>query len=148
MSKEVKEGTWESRGAQKQGESMACEISQPKVTCCENRPLVAKWFRSWETSTPWNPPFRSQDTIWKGVSQLWNHPLAHKCHFKASYTHFAAAKWLQNLHILKSFSAHTMSWHVAAVPPFWQLLDTFRSLYEVHFMHTIYSLKYWEVRSP
>ena len=46
MSKEVKEGSWESRGAQKQGESMACEILQPKVTCCENRPLAAKWFRS------------------------------------------------------------------------------------------------------
>ncbi|KAL6313454.1 hypothetical protein AAG906_004417 [Vitis piasezkii] len=46
MSKEVKEGSWESRGAQKQGESMACKISQPKVTCCENCPLAVKWFRS------------------------------------------------------------------------------------------------------
>ena len=46
MLKEVKEGSWESRGAQKQGESMACEISQPKVTRCENHPLAVKWFRS------------------------------------------------------------------------------------------------------
>ena len=26
--------------------------------------------------------FCSRDTIWKGVSQLRNHPLAHECHFK------------------------------------------------------------------
>ena len=27
--------------------------------------------------------FYSRDTIWKGVSQLRNHPLAHECHFAA-----------------------------------------------------------------
>ena len=242
MSKEVKEGSWESRGAQKHENSVVCEISQPKIApCkiatslrnyfaaprsrCENAILLrndfaAPWpplrkfsqlrrgplahechfassytrfaaakpprlellhfaaelpfwrvFRScettlWhmsaisqpstlilqlrngcETSKRWNPPFRSRDAIWKGASQLRNHPLAQECHFKASYTHFAAAKWLQNLHILKSFSAHTMSWHVAAVPPFWQLLDTFRSFPKVHFMHTIFHFKSREFRS-
>ena len=36
--------------------------------------------------------FRSRGAISKGVSQLRNHPLAHECHFAASYAHFAAAK--------------------------------------------------------
>ena len=36
--------------------------------------------------------FRSRAPISKGVSQLRNHPLAHECHFAASYAHFAAAK--------------------------------------------------------
>ena len=38
MSKEVKEGSWESRGAQKQGKSMVCEITQPKKGPYENGP--------------------------------------------------------------------------------------------------------------
>ena len=59
-----------------------------------------------------DPPFHSRSAIWKGFSQLWNHPLVHECHFTAPYTHFAASKWLRNLHALKSFSAHTMkSYH-------------------------------------
>ena len=37
--------------------------------------------------------FRKRDAIWKGGSQLRNHPWAHECHFKAPYTHFLAAKW-------------------------------------------------------
>ena len=37
-----------------------------------------------------------------------------------------------------------MNKHVTTAPP----LDTFRSLTEVHFMHTIFHFKYWEVRSP
>ncbi|RVW12286.1 hypothetical protein CK203_111937 [Vitis vinifera] len=73
--KRVKEGSWESRGAQKQGESMACKISQPKVTCCENRPLVAKWFAAakpprleilhFAAETPFGRVFRScETTLW------------------------------------------------------------------------------------
>ena len=41
-----------------------------------------------------------------------------------------------------------MNRHVTIVPPFWQLLDTIRSLPEVHFMYTISRFKAWEVRSP
>ena len=92
--------------------------------------------------------FCSQGAISKGVSLLRNHPLAHECHFTALYTHFTAAKWFQNLYILKSFSAHTMDGNVAAIPPFWQLLDTFLSLPKVHFMHTICRFESWEVISP
>ena len=33
-------------------------------------------------------------------------------------------------------------------PPFWQLLDTSRSLPEVQIMHAISHLKAWEVMSP
>ncbi|RVW72905.1 hypothetical protein CK203_056353 [Vitis vinifera] len=61
-------------------------------------------------------------------SQLRSDPLAHECHFTAQYTHFAAAKWLRNLHALKSFifsaktpfrrwfrSCETTPWHMSAI---------------------------------
>ena len=73
-------------------------ISQPPITLCENfrscevtlwhtsaisqpRTPISQLRNGCETSTPWNPPFRSRDTISKGVSQLRNHHLAHECHF-------------------------------------------------------------------
>ena len=109
-------------------------------------------FRSCETAAKCQsvktPNFRNQSPISQGVSQLWNHFLAHEYHLEAPYTHFAAAKWLRNLHTLKSFSAHTKNRHVTTTPPFRQLLDTSRSLPEVQIMHTIYRFKAWEVRSP
>ena len=116
-------------------------ISQPSTP-------VLQLLNGCEFSTLGDPPFRSRDAIWKGVSQLRLHPLEHKCHFKALYTHFAAAKCLRNLHTLKSFSAHTMNGNVTTTPPFRQLLDTFKSLPEDHFMNTIFCFKAWEVRSP
>ena len=88
-----------------------CEtISQPpnalceKFCSCEETPWhtsaisqpstpVSQLRNGCEISTPWNPPFRSRDAISKGVSQLRNHPLAHECHFVASYAHFSAGKW-------------------------------------------------------
>ena len=54
-------------------------ISQPSTPVSQLR-------NGCEIFTPWNPPLRSRDAISKGVSQLRNHPLAHKCHF-------AATKW-------------------------------------------------------
>ena len=112
---------------------------------------VAKWLR--------NPKknfffffhfffFRNQSSISQGISKLRNHFLAHKCHLEASYTHFAAAKWLQNLHTLKSFSTHTMNRHVITAPPFRQLLDTIWSLPGAQIMHAISRFKSWEVKSP
>ena len=95
-----------------------------------------------------NFQFLSQSSISQGISKLRNHFLAHECHLEAPYTHFTAAKWLQNLNTLKSFSAHTMNRHVIAAPPFRQLLDTIRSLPEVQIMHAISHFKSWEVRSP
>ena len=179
MSKKVKEGSWESRGAQKarrehwlrnfaakvsrcENRPPRCEmVSQPPSTLCENfrsceevpwhtssisqaRTPVSQLRNGCETSTPWNPLFRSREAIWKGVSQLRNHPLAHECHFAAPYTHFAAAKWLRNPPCLKILQRA----HHEAAPPFWQLLGTFRSLSEVHFMHTIFHFKSREVKSP
>ena len=40
-----------------------------------------------------------------------------------------------------------MNGKVTNAPPFWQLLDTFRSLFKVHFMHTKCCFKSWEVKS-
>ena len=91
--------------------------------------------------------FRSHTPNSKGVSQLRNHPLAHEFHLAGPYIHFAAVKWLRNLHALKSFSVHTMNGKVTNAPPFWPLLDTFRSLFKVHFMHTKCCFKSWEVKS-
>ena len=97
-----------------------CEmVSQPPILFCEKTPWhtsaisqpstpVSQLRNGCELSTPWDPPFRSRSAISKGVSQLRNHSLAHECHLAAPYTHFAATKWLRNLHALKSFSAHTM----------------------------------------
>ncbi|RVX13157.1 hypothetical protein CK203_017897 [Vitis vinifera] len=95
-----------------------------------------------------NSQFCSQSFISQGISKLRNHFLAHECHLEAPYTHFAAAKWLRNLNTLKSFSGHTMNRHVTTAPPFWQLLDTSRSLPKVQIMHAISRFKDWEVRSP
>ena len=109
MSKEVKEGNWESRGAQKQGESMVCEISQPKVSRCENRlPL-------WNGFAAAHPPLRK-------FSQLRRGPLAHECHFAAKYTRFAAAKWLRIFHAWRSTVSqprrHLEGCFAATKPPF------------------------------
>ena len=136
MSKELKEGSWESRGAQKARREHGLQNFAAKSDPLRKSPLTVKWFRSLlapfakifaaakrslGTRVPFckpvhpfhscemaakppsleNPPFRSREAIPKGVSQLRNHPLAHECHFKASYTHFAAAKWLRNPPCLK-----------------------------------------------
>ena len=129
-----------------------CEmVSQPPSALYENFHSCkeAPWHTSaisqlrngYELSTPWDPSFRSRGTILKGVSQLWNHPLAHKCHFAAPYTHFAAAKWLRNLHALKSFISQ-------ATPPFCNSWTHFRVLTRAKIMHTIFCFKAWEFRSP
>ena len=163
MSKELKEGSWESRGAQKARREHGLRNLAAKVSRCENHPprceMVSqppsafyKNFRSyeevhWHTSailqarTPVSQlrngcefstlrdlPFRSRGAILKGVSQLWNHPLAHECHFATPYTHFAAAKWLWNPPCLKILQRT----HHEATPPFrlspdsysWSLLRT------------------------
>ena len=62
-----------------------------------------KWSMNWswneEVMAVWRQPckaerqFRIRAPISQVVSQLRSHPLAHECHFAASYTHFAAAKW-------------------------------------------------------
>ena len=88
---------------------MACEISQPKVTRCENRFPLQKGFAA------------SQRPLRK-FSQLRRGPLAHECHFAAKYTHFAAAKWLRGLKALKSSISqprcHLEGCFAAVKPPF------------------------------
>ena len=46
MSKALKEGSWESRGAQKPRREHGLRNFAAKVSRCENRPLAAKWFCS------------------------------------------------------------------------------------------------------
>ena len=58
------------------------------------------------------------------------------------------AKWLRNLHTLKSFSAHTMSWPVASTPHFSTVGHIFGALPRAQIMHTICQFESWEVRSP
>ena len=75
---------------------------------CENR-LTAKNFAA----------LRSH---YENHLSLRRDPLAHECHFTAKYTHFAAAKWLRNLHTLKSSTlqsrCHFKGCYAAAKPPF------------------------------
>ena len=61
-----------------------------------NEEVMAFWRRTRKAERE----FRSRDAIWKGVSQLRNHPLAHECHFTAPYVHFAAAKWAAKIPLL------------------------------------------------
>ncbi|KAL6312784.1 hypothetical protein AAG906_005953 [Vitis piasezkii] len=62
-----------------------CQKRDPLAHECHFTPVHP--FRSYEMATKppclEDPPFRSRDAIWKGVSQLQNHPLAHECHFSA-----------------------------------------------------------------
>ena len=134
--KEIERKSFGAKTEQKQGKNrglrdfvassksaLCCKTSsQPQAPLCEN-------FRNCETTFGTRVPlrstgapisqlrngceapksekfqFRSQSSISQGISKLQNH----LCHLEAPYTHFAAAKWLRNLHTLKSFNAHTMS---------------------------------------
>ena len=167
MSKELKEGSWKSRGAQKARREHGLRNFAAKVSHCENHPpryemvsqspsALCKNFRSceevpWhmsaisqartpvsqlrngcETSTPWNPPFCSRDAISKGVSQLWNDPLAHEFHLAGPYIHFAAVKWLRNPPCLKILQRthHEQTCHSCI--PIGHILITFWSLFHAY----------------
>ena len=132
MSKEVKEGNWESRGAQKHENSVVCEISQPKIAPCKIATSLRNYFAAprsrCENATSLRKDFAAPCTPLRKFSQLRNHLLAHECHFAASYPHFAAAKWLRNPQSLKNFifaaktpfcrvfrSCETPLWHTSAI---------------------------------
>ncbi|RVW20095.1 hypothetical protein CK203_113212 [Vitis vinifera] len=70
--------------------ALGCEIISHSQASLRKSPPSAKWFHSLLSHL-------------QKFSQLRSDPLAHECHFAAPYTHFAAAKWLRNLHTLKSF---------------------------------------------
>ena len=86
---------------------MVCEISQLKKGPCENGPWLRNNFTApkprYENRLPLQNGFIASYPHLQKFSQLRSDPLAHECHFAAPYTHFAAAKWLRNLHTLKSF---------------------------------------------
>ena len=113
MSKEVKEGNWESRGAQKHENSVVCEISQPKIAPCEIATSLRNYFAAprsrCENATSLRKDFAAPCTPLRKFSQLRNHLLAHECHFAASYPHFASAKWLRNLQSVKTPTFHSQS---------------------------------------
>ena len=94
MLKEVKEGSWESRGAQKYEILVVCEILQPKIGPCENGHLLRNDFAAltWllrnqglaaKMALRCEINFVAQYTPLRKFSQLRNHLLAHKCHFAA-----------------------------------------------------------------
>ena len=132
MSKEVKEGSWESRGAQKHKNSVVCEISQPKIAPCEIPTSLRNNFAAprsrCENTTLLRNHFAAQLPPLRKFSQLRNTPLAHECHFAAQYPHFATAKWLRNLQSVKTptfavqapfckvfRSCETTLWHTSAI---------------------------------
>ena len=88
MSKEVKKGSWESRGAQKYEISVVYEILQPKIDPYENGHLLRNDF----ATLTW--PLRNQGLVAKMAlrceinfaaqhTPLRNPLLAHECHFAA-----------------------------------------------------------------
>ena len=104
---------------------MVCEISQPKKGPSENGPWLGNNFAAPKHRCENRPPccenrlllrngfIASQPPLEK-FSQLRSDPLTHVCHF-------AAAKWLRNLHALKSFISqprlHFVGCFAAAKPP-------------------------------
>ena len=110
-------------------------LSKPHFAGCF---AAAKRLRSittlnFTTKAPFRRVFRDCETTFWHMSAIWK-----PC---------TIILQLRNLHTLKSFSAHTRNRHVTAAPPFRQLLDTSRSLYEVQIMHAISRFKSWEVKS-
>ena len=105
---------------------MVCEISQLKKGPCENGPWLRNNFTApkphYENRLPLQNGFIAFYPHLQKFSQLRSDPLAHECHFAAPYIHFAAAKWLRNLHALKSSTSksrrHFEGCFAAAKPPF------------------------------
>ena len=71
-----------------------------------NKKFMAVWRRT--RKAEWE--FRIQDAIWKGVSQLRNHPLEHECHFVAPYVHFTTAKWAAKIPLLREILPPLQKW--------------------------------------
>ena len=51
------------------------------------------------SAKPSKASFLSPSTLYETISQLWNAPLAHECHFAAPHSHFTTAKWYAKLPI-------------------------------------------------
>ena len=115
MSKKVKEGSWESRGAQKARREHGLRNFAAKVSCCENRPLAAKWFRSRlaftakifaaaKTLLGTRVPFRSQV-----------HPFR-SCEMAAEPPHLEILHFATEMPFYKVFrSCETTLWHTSAI---------------------------------
>ena len=88
---------------------MGCEISQPKVGRCENRRSLQKKFAALRSRCE-NP------------SPHYKNRFSLRNHFAAKYTRFAAAKWLQTFHALRSTVSqprrHFEGCFATAKPPF------------------------------
>ena len=115
---------------------MVCEILQPKVSRCENR-------------LPLRNGFAASQRPLRKFSQLRRGLLAHKCHFAAKYSRFAAAKWLRTFHALRSTVSqsrrHFEGCFAVAKPPFGTRVP-FRSPPYTHFvaakwLQTFHALK-------
>ena len=80
---------------------------------CFKRYMIWRWNEEvmavWRQTRKAEREFRSRDAIWKGVSQLRNHFLAHECHLQHSSPHFEAAIHLWNhLWAAKSLLSYEM----------------------------------------
>nr|CAN61214.1 hypothetical protein VITISV_028435 [Vitis vinifera] len=84
-----------------------------RVPFCSTVTLISQLRNGCEIPKREKSQFRSQSSILKSISKLRNHFLAHECHLEALYTHFAAAKWLQNLNTLKSFSSSNYVYNIS-----------------------------------
>ena len=135
----MKEGLRGPKGAQSYEILVVCEISQPKISPCENGHLLRNHFAAlkWplrnqglaaKMALHCKINFAAQHPPLRKFSQLRKHLLAHECHFAAQELHFAAAKWLRNPQNVKSpiFSAiaqfrrvfrscETPLWHTSAI---------------------------------
>ncbi|KAL6332437.1 hypothetical protein AAG906_008013 [Vitis piasezkii] len=120
--KKVKEGSWESRGAQKARRKHGLRNFVAKVSRCENGFPLRNGFAAA------HPPLRK--------FSLRRDPMAHECHFAAKYTHFTAAKWLRAFHALRSSVSqpkrHFEGCFAATKPPFGTRVPFFSPVHSFH----------------
>ena len=113
ITKKLKEGIWESRGAQKQGKSMVCEILQPKKGPCENGPWLRNNFVAPKHPLWKSPPtakwFRSLLSPCAKIFAAAKPPLGTRVPFRSAILSFRSCKMgCKNAH---PFKIHPLLWN-------------------------------------
>ncbi|RVW19076.1 hypothetical protein CK203_087667 [Vitis vinifera] len=109
IAKKLKEGLWESRGAQKQGKSMVCEISQPKRAPAKmalaakhpfgtrvpfrRPPLISQLRNALRNPPRLKTPIFAATPHFAGGFAAAKPPLGTRVPFRSPHPHFAAVKW-------------------------------------------------------
>ena len=127
MSKEVKEGSWESRGAQKHENSVVCEISQPKIAPCEIATSLRNYFaapksRCKNATSLWNY-FAAPHLLSVKIFAAAKHPFGTWVPFRSPVHSFRSCEMVAKSPHLKILQRTHHEGNVAAAP----LLDTFQS---------------------